>query len=72
MLKKFTAPINKLLEMLSKCPLYFNQGPAIEIWSVVHFPSAFMRSLAPVIFLPSQGEKGSNNCNLSEVGETIT
>ena len=27
----FTAPINMLLEMLSKCPRYFNHGPAIEI-----------------------------------------
>ena len=58
--------------MLSRCPLYFNHGPAIEIWSVVHFPYALIRSLAPVMFLPSHGSNGSNNCNLSDVGETAT
>lgn len=32
------APMSRLLEMLSRWPRNFSQGPAAEIWSVVHFP----------------------------------
>ena len=68
--KAFTAPIKQLLDMLSKWPLYLNHGPAIEMWSVVHFPSAFIKSFAPVIFSSFQGVKGVSNCNLLDSGLT--
>ena len=61
-----------LFEILSKCPLNRNQGPAIEIWSVVHFPLALINSFAPVILFPSQGSNGVRNCNRSEVGSITT
>jgi hypothetical protein len=32
------APISMLFEMLSRWPRYLSQGPAIEMWSVVHLP----------------------------------
>ena len=32
------APMSRLLEMLSMCPRNLSQGPAAEMWSVVHFP----------------------------------
>ena len=70
-LKLFTAPIKQLLEILSRCPLYLNQGPAIEIWSVVHFPCALINNLASLIYLPI-GKKGSKSCNLSDFGLTET
>jgi len=38
----------------------------------VHFPSAFISKRAFVIFLPSQGLKGSRSCNLSELSFTTT
>ena len=68
----FTAPIKQLFEMLSKWPRYRNHGPAIEMWSVVHLPKAFIKSLAPWIFAPSQGSNGLNNCNRCESGFTTT
>ena len=40
---ELTAPINILLEILSKWPRYFSQGPAAEMWSVVHFPFTWSR-----------------------------
>lgn len=40
---ELTAPISMLLLMLSRWPRYFSQGPAMEIWSVVHLPLALMR-----------------------------
>ena len=72
-LKLFTAPIKQLLEILSKWPRYLNQGPAIEIWSVVHLPWALISNLALLISLPI-GVNGSSNCSLSDLGltETIT
>src|SRR5690606_36554575 len=66
------APINMLLEILSKCPRYFNQGPAIEMWSVVHLPFALMSSFRPFRSVPSHGANGSNSCKRSEVGDTST
>src|SRR5690606_40649251 len=61
-----------LLEILSRCPRYFNQGPAMEIWSVVHLPFALIRSFSPCRSVPSQGAKGSSSCRRSEVGDTTT
>ena len=69
-LKKFTAPINKLLEILSKWPRNFNQGPAIEIWSVVHFPFALINNFNDFKSVPSHAAKGSNNCKRFELGST--
>jgi hypothetical protein len=43
-----------LLLMLSKCPRYFNHGPAIEIWSVVHLPFALINNFKPFKSVPSQ------------------
>lgn len=37
--------MNILFDILSKCPLYFNQGPAALIWSVVHFPLTYKNIL---------------------------
>ena len=37
-LSAFTAVRKRLLEMLSKCPRYFNHLPAALMWSVVHLP----------------------------------
>lgn len=39
-LSMLMAPINKLFEMLSRWPRYLSQGPAMLMWSVVHFPLA--------------------------------
>jgi hypothetical protein len=49
-----------------------NHGPAIEMWSVVHFPNALINTLAPKIFFPSQGKNGANNCKRSDVSLTET
>ena len=59
------APVSVLLEMLSKCPLYLNHGPAIEIWSVVHLPSALISSRIPIKLSPSHGVKGCSNSKRS-------
>ena len=61
-----------LLLILSKCPLNFNQGPAILIWSVVHFPLAFINSFKPFKSIPSQDVNGSSNCKRLLLGDTIT
>ncbi len=44
---ELTAPMSMLFEMLSRCPRNFSHGPAIEMWSVVHFPFTLIRILAP-------------------------
>ena len=41
------APMSMLLEMLSRWPRYLSQGPAMEMWSVVHLPFTLIRMLAP-------------------------
>jgi hypothetical protein len=33
-----SAPVSRLLDMFSRWPRYLYQGPAGEMWSVVHFP----------------------------------
>ena len=33
-----SAPVRRLAEMLGRWPRYLYQGPAGEMWSVVHFP----------------------------------
>ena len=33
-----SAPVSRLLEMFSRWPRYLYQGPAGEMWSVVHLP----------------------------------
>ncbi len=58
--------------MLSKCPRYFNHGPAIEIWSVVHLPFALINNFKPFKSVPSQAANGASNCKRSEVGFTFT
>ena len=44
---ELSAPMSMLLEMLSKWPRYFSQGPAILMWSVVHLPLTLIRMCAP-------------------------
>ncbi len=66
----FWAPIKVLYEMFSKWPLYFNQTPAAEIWSVVHLPSTFNKTES-FNSLPLKGLKGSNNCKRSLSGLTL-
>jgi hypothetical protein len=36
---RVSAPVSRLLEMFSRWPRYLYQGPAGEMWSVVHFPA---------------------------------
>ena len=66
------AQISVLLEILSRCPLYFSQGPAMEIWSVVHFPKALISRRSPFRSVPSQEAKGSSSCRRSLSGLTST
>ena len=61
LLKEKTYPMNMLLEMLSKWPLYFNQGPAALMWSVVHLPFTFIRSTMFSRSLPSHFWKGDSS-----------
>ena len=58
--------------MLSKWPRNFNQGPAIEIWSVVHLPLALINNFRPIRSLPSHALNGSSNCKRCDVGDTNT
>ena len=58
--------------MLSRCPRNFNQGPAIEIWSVVHFPLAFIKSRRSLRSVPSHAGKGSSICSRLLSGSTFT
>ena len=40
------APMSMLLLMLSRWPRYLSQGPAMEMWSVVHLPLALISTCA--------------------------
>ena len=53
-------------------PLYLSQGPAAEMWSVVHLPLTLMRILMSVRSVPIHLSKGERSCSLSEVGDTST
>lgn len=46
------APMSMLLEMLSRWPRYFSQGPAMLMWSVVHLPFTLIRIRASCIHRP--------------------
>ena len=46
--------------MFCKCPRNFSQGPAIEMWSVVHLPSVLIRSGISVRSFPSHGANGAS------------
>ena len=48
--------------MFSRCPRYFSQGPAIEMWSVVHLPLTLISSGSPVKSRPSHAGKGCRRC----------
>jgi len=61
-----------LAEILGKWPLYFSQGPAAEMVSVVHFPVTLYRTLRPERSWEGKGAKGSRRARRSEVGETTT
>ena len=61
-----------MFEILSKCPRKRNQGPAIDMWSVVHLPKALISSFAPKRFCPSHGTNGVSNCKRSESLLTTT
>ena len=58
--------IRQLLEIFSRWPRYFSQGPAIEIWSVVHLPFALIRRRMPCNSLLVIGTNGFSNCRRSE------
>ena len=49
-----------------------SQGPAAEMWSVVHLPLTLMRILMSVRSVPIHLSKGERSCSLSEVGDTST
>ena len=70
--KALTAPRNRLPEMFSRWPRYFSQGPAMEMWSVVHLPLALTRIGRSMKSWPSHAANGSSSCSRSEVGETCT
>ena len=59
----------RLLEMLSRWPRYLSQGPAAEIWSVVHLPLILIRITMSSRSLPRQGLNGASSCRRSDVGE---
>lgn len=61
-----------LLEILSRWPRYFNQGPAAEMWSVVHFPLTLIRIVISSKSFPSHLSKGVNNWSLCDLGSTST
>ena len=42
------------------------------MWSVVHFPTAFISTCIPVKSLPSHAGNGSSSCSRSLVGLTET
>ena len=70
--KTFTAPIKRLFEILSICPLNRSHGPAGEIWSVVHCPLAFINTGKSSKFFPFQAGNGFKSCIRSLSGETFT
>ena len=53
-------------------PLYLSQGPAAEMWSVVHFPLTLIRILMSVRSVPIHLSNGDRSWSLSELGETST
>ena len=57
--------------MFSRCPLKRNHGPAIEIWSVVHFPLVFISKGIFSKFDRLSGAKGDSFCNRLEFGSMI-
>mmetsp|Transcript_21668 Transcript_21668/g.54538 ORF Transcript_21668/g.54538 Transcript_21668/m.54538 type:complete len:229 (-) Transcript_21668:40-726(-) len=63
--------MSMLLEMLSRWPRYLSQGPAMEMWSVVHLPLALIRMVASSMEWPSF-TKGSSSCRRLELGSTST
>ena len=46
-----TAPISMFSEMFVRCPRNLSHGPAMEMWSVVHLPSALIRTGHPEVVL---------------------
>jgi hypothetical protein len=58
-LRVLSAPVRRLLEMLERWPRYLYQGPAGEMWSVVHLPVGFV--VSPVAF---ERETGSSVAHL--------
>ena len=61
-----------LLEILSKCPRKRNQGPAMEIWSVVHLPFTLM-STGILLYSSGFGAlNASSFCSLLESGAMTT
>jgi hypothetical protein len=66
--------------MLVKCPLYLSQGPAAEMWSVVHFPWTRIstlslgssKPLSLTLLPPKWLENGSSISNRCESGLMTT
>ena len=58
--------------MFCKCPRNFSQGPAIEMWSVVHLPSVLMSNGISVRSFPSQAANGASFCKRLLSGEITT
>ena len=48
-------------------PLYLSQGPAAEMWSVVHLPLTLMRILMSVRSVPIHLSKGERSWSLEPV-----
>ena len=70
--KAFTAPLNRLSLMFSRWPRKRSQGPAGEMWSVVHLPFALSSSGRSTKSAPSQAGKGVRRWSRSLSGETST
>jgi hypothetical protein len=47
--------------MFVRCPLYFNHGPAAEMWSVVHFPRTRISTRHAGSSMPRALGKGLGN-----------
>mmetsp|Transcript_9053 Transcript_9053/g.30861 ORF Transcript_9053/g.30861 Transcript_9053/m.30861 type:complete len:245 (-) Transcript_9053:640-1374(-) len=68
----FSAPMRRLLEMLSRWPRNLSQGPAMLMWSVVHLPLALMSTGMSTRSPPSQASKASRRARRWEAWSTTT
>ena len=60
----FILLIKQSFDIMYKCPLHFNHGPAIDIISVLHSPLALIKTTASSA---SSGLlNGCNNCTASQ------
>mmetsp|Transcript_7113 Transcript_7113/g.10671 ORF Transcript_7113/g.10671 Transcript_7113/m.10671 type:complete len:230 (-) Transcript_7113:1286-1975(-) len=65
--------MSMLLEMLSRWPRYLSQGPAMLMWSVVHFPCALISTgQSAASSAPSHPSNGSSRARRALSGLTTT